>query len=245
MTNERITYTATMPDGTTDTRTSPTMEYTHAVIGEHPVHGWIACSWHTSFPLALKGLNSRYTSSTKRRVVEVTGEPATKKGREAKAAREAAERAEAAEQAKAQAEADARARIDAELHYCGLCGERTAHPVGECTVTLPRYIETGSFTSEPSSAFVEAQKEAEASIAEETDLDVLVALVDSGRPSVREAARARWAVLAEQHAAVWTEARQERARISRLLDQALDAESAARRALEAFAAHGMRTFPEA
>jgi hypothetical protein len=87
MTNERITYTAALPDGTTDTRTSPTMEYTHAVIGLHPQHGWMASSWHTSEANAAKNVNSKYTSCTQRQVVRVTGEPATKKGQAAKAAR--------------------------------------------------------------------------------------------------------------------------------------------------------------
>jgi hypothetical protein len=88
----RITYTAVLPDGTTDTRTSATMAYTHAVIAMAPrATGdleWVALSWHKSEAAAHKATISRYTNHCMdRQVVAVTGEPATKKGQAAKAAR--------------------------------------------------------------------------------------------------------------------------------------------------------------
>lgn len=68
-----ITYTATNPDGITQTRSSGTMAYTHAVsVMREDGKGWGIYSWHKSYSAAMKASNSGYAAKLypSRRIVE-------------------------------------------------------------------------------------------------------------------------------------------------------------------------------
>lgn len=88
-----ITYTATNPDGITQTRSSGTMAYTHAVsVMREDGKGWGLFSWHKSYAAAVKAANGGYAAKlySSRRVVEaiptaINGK-ATVEGRDAWAA---------------------------------------------------------------------------------------------------------------------------------------------------------------